>query len=165
MKNITIHGMSNLKIRHFDMVRDLPKAVLRFNVTVPFLRFTANYDVDGRVLLVPVRGNGDGEGNFTQIFASGSIFGEKVSRNGKNYMMVTDMKWTIDITGDSHVQINNLFGGDKVLGQATNKIFNENWKDIFVAYRGVVEETFSVIFRDLCNKVFNHFTFEELYPE
>ena len=38
------------------------------------------------------------------------------NRNGEDFLGVEDINWTIDAE-NAHVQFNNLFGGDKILGK------------------------------------------------
>nr|CAD7206485.1 unnamed protein product [Timema douglasi] len=49
------------------------------------------------------------------------------------------------------------------LGVATNNFLNDNWEDAFKTYKHLPEEAFGVLFKDLINKVYGHFPFEELY--
>ena len=39
-----------------------------------------------------------------------------VNRKGEEFLDVEDVKWTIG-AGNCHIQFNNLFGGDKILGK------------------------------------------------
>jgi hypothetical protein len=43
-----------------------------------------------------------------------------VKRGGREFLDVQDLKWILD-AGSSHFQFNNLFGGDKALGEQTAK--------------------------------------------
>ncbi|KAJ9577458.1 hypothetical protein L9F63_005959 [Diploptera punctata] len=160
--NITVYGLGDTKIHSFSM--DIENLILYTNASVPFMRFQCNYELEGKVLLLPVKGNGDAEFNFTDVFVSGAMKGKLEKRNGEDYLLVNDINFDTEMK-NSHVQLNNLFNGDKVLGEATNKVFNENWREIFVTYKHIVEEAVGELSKNLANKVFIKFPFKELYPD
>jgi hypothetical protein len=53
-----------------------------------------------------------------------------------------------------------LFAGD-----TTNSFLNKNWREAFHTFKYLAEEAFGVLFRDLSNRVYRHFSFKELFPE
>ena len=52
-----------------------------------------------------------------------------------------------------------------MLGEAANKVFNENWREIFVTYKYVIESAVGSLSKDMANKIFVKFPFKELYPD
>lgn len=59
----------------------------------------------------------------------------------------------------------NLFNGDRALGDNMNLFLNENWKEIFAELKPVVEDTFAEIIRHVVNNVFNTFPYDSLFKE
>ena len=90
--------------------------------------------------------------------------GKLEKREGEDYLLIKDIKYIVDAK-DAHGQLNNLFNGDKVLGEAANKVFNENWREIFVTYKYVIESAVGSLSKDMANKIFVKFPFKELYPD
>jgi hypothetical protein len=53
----------------------------------------------------------------------------------------------------------------RIAGDAANRFLNENSREVFQAYKYLPEQAFSLIFRDISNKVYRQFSFTELFPE
>jgi hypothetical protein len=53
----------------------------------------------------------------------------------------------------------------RIAGETTNRFLNENWREAFKTYKYLPEEAFGILFRDLTNKVLQHFPHKELFPE
>ena len=54
---------------------------------------------------------------------------KKVIKEGKGYMQIDKSK--LNYTTEKVLfDFTNLFNGNKVLGETTNRFFNENWKQI-----------------------------------
>lgn len=45
---------------------DLEKERIRIKVWLPFLHMTANYTIEGRILMLPISGAGLSEGNYSK---------------------------------------------------------------------------------------------------
>lgn len=57
----------------------------------------------------------------------------------------------------------NLFNGDKRLGDEINKVLNENWDSIYNDVRSSYDESFGLIFKDIANRIFNRVPFNDLF--
>jgi hypothetical protein len=53
----------------------------------------------------------------------------------------------------------------RIAGDTTNRFLNENWREAFKTYKYLPEEAFGILFKDLSNKVLQHFPYKELLPE
>ena len=53
----------------------------------------------------------------------------------------------------------------RIAGDTTNRFLNENWREAFKTYKYLPEEAFGILFKDLSNKVLQHFSYKELLPE
>lgn len=47
---------------------DMEKEKIRIKVWLPFLQMTANYTIEGRILMLPISGAGLSEGNYSIPF-------------------------------------------------------------------------------------------------
>lgn len=59
----------------------------------------------------------------------------------------------------------NLFNGDKVLGETTNKFLNENWTDILKELKLVLRDTIGGILKNVIGSVFAAFPYTEFFAE
>lgn len=57
----------------------------------------------------------------------------------------------------------NLFNGDKLLGDTSNQFFNENWTDILAELKPVLRDTIGGILQTIIGSVFAAFPYEDLF--
>ncbi|XP_049947742.1 circadian clock-controlled protein daywake-like [Schistocerca serialis cubense] len=158
---IRVRGPASFNLKSVKV--DLNKDRARFKLRLPRLEMTSDYKIDGRILLMPIIGKGHCEGNFTDVDATCTMQGERVERDGATYLHVKTFSTSFSI-GHAKVKLNNLFGGDKELGDAMNQFLNENWRNVATEIKPVLEETISDLFKKFSNKIFSKFPMEQLLP-
>lgn len=62
-------------------------------------------------------------------------------------------------------KLDNLYKGDKALGDSTNLFLNENWKEIFPEVSGSIFDAFSQIIGNVVRQVFAKVPYKELFKE
>uniref|UniRef100_A0A1A9ZDI0 Uncharacterized protein n=1 Tax=Glossina pallidipes TaxID=7398 RepID=A0A1A9ZDI0_GLOPL len=97
---------------------------------VPIVKMNARYEIDGKLLVVPIKGKGHGEFTLKGVHVTlkRKIAFEK--RDGKNYIKTTKLLLSTDVESVIY-NFENLFGGNKELTDATNKILTENSRDVW----------------------------------
>ena len=125
---------------------------IKFRIHFPKLVTRGLYSLDGRILMLPIVGNGVKEGNYSEFDLSRidcwetektlfcdfwiiltiistanvdgkvQILGSRVHNQGLTYYRVEDVKIDMDIEFAS-IYFSNLFNGDKQLGECTWTIF------------------------------------------
>jgi hypothetical protein len=53
----------------------------------------------------------------------------------------------------------------RIAGDTVNRFLNENSREAFQVYKHLPEQAFSLIFKDISNKVYRQFSLTELFPE
>ncbi|PZC76852.1 circadian clock-controlled protein daywake-like [Helicoverpa zea] len=123
-----MHGLSDCKLT--DLKLEFTKTEGTF--TLKFkgnLSLTANYVADGRILILPIKGNGDAlvyaQGVEVQI--DSKLIIDKDS-NGDHLKLATPKyKYTVERTT---FDLKNLFNGNKQLAETTLQFANENWQQL-----------------------------------
>lgn len=59
----------------------------------------------------------------------------------------------------------NLFNGDRTLGETTNRFLNENWQDIFNEIKGSIFDAFSLITQAMLNNMWAHHDYSQLFKQ
>lgn len=91
-----------------------------------------------------------------------SIQGDTFEKGGKKYLKATE--FTIDLTpGKVTYNFENLFNGNKRLGDEMNKLMNENWKEIYEEVDGDFNLALQIVFQDYANKIFTQVPYDELF--
>lgn len=57
----------------------------------------------------------------------------------------------------------NLFNGDPILGETTNRFMNENWQEIFNELKGSIFDAFSLITQTMLNDMWSHHDYKDLF--
>lgn len=126
---------------------------------------TAHYDMQGRILLLPITGNGLACGNFTDIDVVATIQGDRYQSQDTNetHYRVIDFYVDFDV-GHASINLENLFNGDKLLSDAMNLFLNSNWKMLAAEIKPALENTVSELFKTFSNKIYSKFPLDTLLP-
>ncbi|KAK9686882.1 hemolymph juvenile hormone binding protein (JHBP) [Popillia japonica] len=112
--------------------------------------------MEGRVLMLPISGSGNSSGNYTNIDVSVVIQNQRIVKDDETYLNVKDFFIDFNI-GHASVRLENLFNGDKELGEAMNLFLNDNWKSVANEIKPVLEDTIANIFKKFANKIFHKY--------
>lgn len=121
----------------------------------------AAYEVRGNLLMMPVKGNGDCTGNFTDIDGVLSLKLKRVKRNGMEHFRTDFMQIEFNI-GAAKVQLDNLFNGDVELSKSMNHFINENWRMVTAELRPTLERKISNILTEVADLFFDAYPIDKL---
>lgn len=84
---------------------------------VPKITITGKYKIDGRVLVLPIQGEGNAHLVFDNVNLVVKYKPKVLEKNGKQYIQTEKFQLEFD-TSRLHVNLENLFNGDKALGKS-----------------------------------------------
>ena len=90
------------------------------------------------------------------------LTGKLVEKKGKEYYQVDKIKLDLK-TKKFGMQYENLFNGNKQLGDQVNTFLNENWEEIWKEMVTSIEDIFEQIFKNILNRFFNKIPYRELF--
>lgn len=160
--NQKFHGISNYKIERAKI--NLSTGRMEFDVSLPWLYVDGDYNIKGQVLILPIRGNGDSWSNYTSVTGTAVLSGKTVQRSAKDYYSLENVDFDISVE-KATIHMNNLFNGNKELGDAMNKFMTDNWTAVFKELKPVINETIETIIKDIAAKLFQKYSLNELFPE
>ena len=117
------------------------------------MEFVGDYVMDGRILLLPITGQGKSNVTLVDLTTRHELTGEPVVKDGETYMRIKKYKVKFE-PKLVKLYFENLFNGDKRLGDAMNSFMNDNWEIIFQELKGAYEDTFGYVFKEITNKLF-----------
>jgi hypothetical protein len=161
LTNIQIFGASEFQIRDFKI--DPENVFLTFKVGFDKLDFRGKYQINAQILLLKLLGEGGLTGTFFDYESDCLLKSHKIVKNNKTYIVFEKMKFNIKIN-KAKLNFDNLFGGDPILGPASNEILNANNNLLIEELKPALEETLSDFFTNISNKVTRTFTYDELFP-
>ncbi|CAL1681942.1 unnamed protein product [Lasius platythorax] len=161
--DIEVQGGTNFILKSVKV--DVDKDRVRLKLYLPHLEMTARYNMNGKILLLPINGNGLARGNFTDIDVVATVQGEryKSRKTGEIHYRVIDFYVDFDV-GDANINLDNLFNGDNTLSNAMNLFLNDNWKIVAAEIKPALENTVADIFKTFSNKIYSKFPLDTLLP-
>lgn len=103
---------------------------------------------------------------FKQIYNVHKYFSENIilSFNIKTRLRRTDdlvfseilsLKAKILNIGDFHIDVQNLFGGQRDLEYTANDLFNQNWRELYGTLAPTLEQTLELVLKDRFTKIYS----------
>ncbi|XP_043251476.1 circadian clock-controlled protein daywake [Colletes gigas] len=162
LKNVHVYGASNFTVSRLKANTDTLRFVVELNFSS--LSIESDYDIDGKVILLRIKGSGPMTGNFTNCKGLVKLQAHVVKRDdGANYVEIVNFITKISV-GKGHLLLKNLFGGDPLLGEAINVAINSNFDDFIKELQPSLESAISSTFLKIANSILGQFTYEMLFP-
>ncbi|XP_022121608.2 circadian clock-controlled protein daywake isoform X2 [Pieris rapae] len=117
-----VTGLGDFVVNSFKIDTEKGKATLDFTANVTL---KAHYDMDGQVLILPIRGNGDAKIKITNL----NIVIKYDYKTVDGYWTVTGYKDSYNMDR-AHFKFTNLFNGNKELASTINRVINDNWEPV-----------------------------------
>ncbi|XP_069683195.1 protein takeout-like [Periplaneta americana] len=162
LRDIKLHGLKDAFLQNFST--DVNKGHAAFLLTVPQLKVLGTYNISGQILLLPIGGTGNINITLVDTKCMGrfDITMEKI--NGVDHGVVTETTFHMD-PKRMYIHFDNLFNGDKRLGDEMNKLLNENWKEVFEDITAHIAASFIEVFTGIMNTVSRQIPYHLLVPE
>ncbi|KAK9888498.1 hypothetical protein WA026_000748 [Henosepilachna vigintioctopunctata] len=161
-KNIEVYYIDEFIFRRVNM--DLKNNFVDMVLGFSRLRIKSIYNIQGRLLVLQLNGNGPADGNFTNAEVSVTMRGPRLTKNGKQYFNFNQNKLDLKF-GQSSMRFDNLFQNNEELNMQTNRAINENIDSIIEELRPVLTEVIGKFIFGLIGKIFDKFSVEELFPQ
>lgn len=88
--------------------------------------------------------------------------GKSETRNGKEYLTTDNLKLTFDISR-LRIHFENLYNGDKALGDGTNQFLSENWQDVYKELKQLIFDAFTLVVQNTIVNVLHKVPYKELF--
>lgn len=134
-----------------------------FKIDLPKLFVEGKYIVDGKILVLPVKGSGLFTGNFTGGSGEIRIRGGPKEINGETHFIVNkiDIKMTVK---KGRIDLGPLFQGDRTLANIINETINQNFELFSKELIPLIEKSLARIIKGTANKILERFSMAQLFP-
>ncbi|KAK7864170.1 hypothetical protein R5R35_004085 [Gryllus longicercus] len=164
-KDVQVFGGSNFKVTRLRIEVNATALSFVAGVSVPHLSFVSDYQVDGQILVLPIKGRGQLTANVSDVTGSLHLLGKIVKRKGAEYLQFVEGEFRLELLSPVKIHLDNLFNGDKALGEATNAALNENSEELTEVVVPVAERVVAQFALDTANKISSAFPFDQLLPK
>ncbi|RZC41113.1 JHBP domain containing protein [Asbolus verrucosus] len=160
-KNCKIYGLSGMQLDKFEFNFDA-KALEVVGV-FPEVDVRCEYKLDGKVFSCRSKAKDPLLSKFVKNNKIDAVLGyEEVAKNGKTYFKFVSSNLNMD-PGLMVFNFENLFNGDKQLGDNINKVINDNWREIYEDVKEEYTELINRILLGLLENFFNKVSIEEAF--
>ncbi|XP_050434117.1 protein takeout [Adelges cooleyi] len=160
--NLLVTGTSNFTLSYLKANIDRQK--YEFQVRFPHMHVLGNYSIDGRIVRMAIKGHGDFDLDIYGVKCNVSLLGNVVDIDGSNYIRFNNISLRI-MVDKGKIELRNLFGGDKNLGDVLNSAINSNFIMFFMELRPIIQKVLEEFVLDTVEKLTRHFTYEQLFPD
>ena len=163
LRKVHLIGLSKAKVYKISGFQSDPnKMKLEIKMKSPLGVVKGPYKINGKVLVLPIQGNGTVTLELHNLDVTLRFLTKKVVRDGKTYMEIEKSKFRYVVTG-AKVNFTNLFNGDKALGDNMNYFLNENWSILLDELKKPINDGFAEIFKNIMNKLFMSTPYDEIF--
>ncbi|KAJ4439281.1 hypothetical protein ANN_07401 [Periplaneta americana] len=134
---------------------DIKNRQIEFEVQIPVFDMEGTYELDGKFSLLPLKGNGKFKMALHSYTTNFKLKADAITKNGDVYWDVKSFDLVISNPKNLTVHFDNMFNGNKVLGDSTNKALNDNWEGFWEELRPSMQETFGKIFLEIIKVLFS----------
>ncbi|CAH0719903.1 unnamed protein product, partial [Brenthis ino] len=127
--NTTIVGYKTCVVKDLRVNPELTN--LHYDLHCPHLKMTGQYEMDGRLIVLPVQGKGDYgliTGNY--MVTVDSEMKTVQGNDGKNHLSIKNFKLICQPLSANHYDFKNLFNGRKDLSDAVHNFAHQSWKEV-----------------------------------
>ncbi|XP_011498702.1 PREDICTED: circadian clock-controlled protein-like [Ceratosolen solmsi marchali] len=162
MSNIQVFGGSNYLVD--DLNADPNDLTVYIKVQIPYVHVRGNYDVQGRLLLLPLSGVGNFKGNFTNTEVRVNARGKEVADNNGVKRIEIDKLQTKIRVGDGNIKL-KAPRSHTLTAEAAATFFNANPRLVLDIASPIIEDTATTISKALTARALSAFTKDELVPK
>ncbi|KAI5714070.1 hypothetical protein M8J76_010533 [Diaphorina citri] len=161
-KDLYVYGPSDFHLGQMHI--DPDSHVFKFDVSFPHLRLDGKYTVDGKIIMLQIKGNGNLTGDIYDIKANVTMHGDKMEKDGVNVYHFSDMSIKLKVH-KGKIHLSNLFNGDKQLGEMINAAINQNFDAFMKELSPIVEKSLDKFLLGAADGIAESFPFDSLFIE
>jgi len=137
---------------------------IKLEVAFDEISINGNYTMNGKILVLPINGEGECNITFKDTIVLIESFGKYITKDGETYIDIQEFK--IKIT-PKRVLFNfeNLFKNDKQLSDTINSVMNQQWQLVTDNLLPGYEEKFGEQLIGVANKIYHNVPFDKIFRE
>ncbi|KAM3964975.1 protein takeout-like [Aphomia sociella] len=161
--NTSLYGLKDCKLDNLKL--NLEQLKLQFRINCDVLNFHGDYNMNGRLIILPVQGIGKFNiKSDSYKIGINAILKVDEDSNGK-HMTIKNFKLNFEAVEKVVFDFKNLFNGQKDLSDTLHKFANENWSELANEFQ---ETLFNPNFKRCIkhiNKYLKNLTLEQLFSD
>ncbi|CAH0553019.1 unnamed protein product [Brassicogethes aeneus] len=161
MKELTVKGLDNAEFTDVKFDLEKNKAHLKLSTD---LNFDGSYDINGQILVLPITGSGHCNITFSHADFEYVFEWDVIDKDGKKYANVKDAHLDLKLKR-AYFLLENLFNGDKLLGDNMNMVLNDNWEEVMKEVGAGINHTIEVVVTNILKAYFEKIPYNEMFVD
>lgn len=162
-KDVLVNGLSNSQMKDIRIELDPPHFWVDFHT--PKVEMLGKYNIDGKVLILPIKGDGDANVTLVDVNFQYEFGGDLEKReDGKEYLSVKKTHINFK-AGRTYMNLSNLFNGDEALGKRMNEFLDANWREVTEELGPPIADALAEVVKRFVEGVTDQVPFDEIFPE
>ncbi|XP_050456576.1 circadian clock-controlled protein daywake-like [Cataglyphis hispanica] len=161
MSQIRVYGGTNYVVR--DLKANPNDLTVSIKVLMPHIHVNGEYDVQGRLLLLPLSGLGNFKGNFTDTEAQVNAQGKEITDKDGVQRIEIDKFVTKVRVGDGNIKL-KAPPVHTLAAEAAATFFNSNPRLVLDIASPIIEDTAATVSKALAARALSVLTKQELVP-
>ncbi|XP_025835765.1 uncharacterized protein LOC108736899 [Agrilus planipennis] len=159
--NMTFYGGKDFVIKNHS--QDFDAGECHTVIYIPKINMVTNYRIKGKILILDIDSSGKAEATFSDLVITAKLKMKKYQKNEKEHLKFEKDIFDIDI-GKAIIHLNNIFPNNPEISENTNLVINENMDLLMQDIKPIALKTARDILLNLLNRVYETFSFDELWP-
>lgn len=161
MTQIRVYGGTNYVVQ--DLKANANDLTVFIKVRMPHIYVNGEYDIQGRLLLLPLSGLGNFKGNFTDTDAQVNAQAKEVTdTNGVQRLEIDNLVVKVRV-GDGNIKL-KAPPAHTLAAEAAATFFNANPRIVLDIASPIIEDTAATVCKALATRALNVLTKQELVP-
>ncbi|XP_066156125.1 protein takeout-like [Euwallacea fornicatus] len=159
--DVSIYGFDTAKL--INMETDFDRQKMSIRVTVENSTIVGNYDMDGKIMVLPVMGKGRFKITIKNFELKYYVSYKLEKKQGVNYAKLQrddTLEWKIE---KAHFRFDNLFNGNKQMSDTVNNFINENDQDVLNELGSGITDLVKLIAYKVGESVLGNIPFDDLF--
>lgn len=157
--DLDVFGIKELKVNRATWKGNS----INLDLTSPKLIVVGDYAVNGNVLILPIVGQGRSNITIDKCNLEAELKLKEYTKDKTTFFECE--KILLKITGDRvFFMFENLFNGDKRLGDNMNKFLNENWQLIWMEVQPAIQNSIEQAIEKIANRMFSKLPSRDIAP-
>lgn len=153
IEDLLVKGASGAKVLEATVDRNTLDVFAK--IELPELHASGNYKVKGSTLGLNLNGQGTGSFVARNIILSFQLKTRLRHEGDLVFSEILSFKAKIHQIGDFHINLQNLFGGQRELEDTANDLFNQNWRELYETLAPTLEQTLELVMKDRFTKIYS----------
>ncbi|XP_046393251.1 protein takeout-like [Ischnura elegans] len=161
LKNLQAYGASQYQVT--KLRTDIKNNAVEVSVLLPLLKVTTEYDVKGRVLVIPLNGKGIFKADITNVQADIKMTGKVIEKRGKKYLEVTNVSSKVKV---GNVKVDPSTGNPRndLITQSAMDFWENNKRQVLDVIAPVTDETTDAIVQQVANRILATLPYDTILP-